>query len=386
MSKSNVVVQGFCDDQFSEVREAFEENFHERHEVGASFALTVEGEFVVDLWGGHRDAERQHAWDNDTIVLVYSTTKTMTFICALLLVEQGLLDIDAPVREYWPEFFAGGQDVRVKHVMSHSAGLPGFEEPFSGADQLNWSLCCENLANATPIWEPGSQSGYHGLTQGFLIGELVRRISGKTIGTFFKDEVGLGSKTGADFHIGVDPGDFGRIADLIPPTEPFPWLIAGGEPNEAVDSISVRSDEEEAVEASKAAVALMATPEWRMAEIPAANGHGNARGIVQAQTALANNGSAFGVRLFSEATCRLAGKPLISGVDRILGEEMTFAFGYGIVEGKLLWGGLGGSIAVVDQANRACYAYAMNQMGNQMLFDDRATLLGLAVDKAIAAI
>ena len=291
-------VHGFCDERCARVREAFERNFAEQGEVGASFGATVEGEFVVDLWGGHADLARTRSWEEDTIVNVYSTTKTMSFLTALVLADRGQLDFHGMVTDYWPEYGQNGKgNTEVRHFLSHSAGVPGFDPALTAAEQLyDWDACIENLAAQAPWWEPGTQSGYHAITQGFLIGELVRRIDGRTIGAWFRDEIA--GPLGADFHIGVPPSEFGRVAEMIPDDSPVDPAFSELPP----DSIPAR------VFGSAAAdTVAVNTDGWRQAELPAAGGHGNARGVVRAQTPLANDGSAFGVDLLSPA--RLPGHP-----------------------------------------------------------------------------
>ncbi len=197
-------VEGYCDERFAKVRDAFALNFSESGDVGASFAATLEGEYVVDIWGGYQDDARTRPWREDTIINVYSTTKTMTFLSALILADRGQLDLDSPVAQYWPEFAAKGKELLpVKHLLSHAAGLPGFSRPFTTEELYDWDFACADLANQAPWWEPGTQSGYHAITQGYLIGEVVRRITGQSMGAFFKAEVA--DKVGADFQIGVDP-------------------------------------------------------------------------------------------------------------------------------------------------------------------------------------
>ena len=167
-------IHGHCDERFSDVLKAFEENFKHNNEVGACFAATLEGEFVVDIWAGHQDQARTRPWDENTIINVYSTTKTMTFLSALMLADRGLLDLDAPVYKYWPEFAAEGkQGVLVKHLLAHSAGLPGFSHRLTTAELYDWDYACADLAGQASWWETGTQSGYHAITQGFLIGEVI---------------------------------------------------------------------------------------------------------------------------------------------------------------------------------------------------------------------
>jgi len=369
-------IEGFCDDRFARVRDAFEANFTERGDVGACFAVTLDGEFVVDLWGGYQDAARSRPWAEDTIINVYSTTKTMTFLCALMLADRGELNLDAPVADYWPEFAAGGKEqVLVKHFLSHSAGLPGFSRTLSSEELYDWDLCCADLAAQSPWWTPGSQSGYHAITQGYLIGELVKRIAGRSLGTYFRDEIA--GPLNADFHIGVDPSDFPRIADLIEAVETAPILEADPEsiPGRVFGGLDSTPES-------------TASAGWRQAEIPAANGHGNARSVVRAQTPLANGGKAFGVELLSAAGCARALEPQTDGQDLVLGLPIRFAMGYALPTdavpvgpnpNTLWWGGAGGSTITVDTDAHLCFSYVMNQMDNYIVGDPRGASLAAAV-------
>lgn len=376
-------IHGHCDERFSKVRDVFVENFIERCDVGASFAATVEGEFVVDLWGGYQDIARRRPWQKDTIVNVYSSTKPMASICALMLADRGQLDLEAPVANYWPEFAHNGKDsVLVKHLMSHSAGLPGFSRAITTEELCDWDFCCSDLAAQATWWEVGSQSGYHVITQGYLIGEVVRRITGQSIGQYFKTEVA--DKLDADFHIGVAPGDFGRIADLVAAPEETPVV--------EMDSESIPG---------RALAGLDLSPEaagsagWRQAEIPAGNGHGNARSIVRAQTAMANSGSAFGVELLSEAGCAKALELQTEGLDLVLGIPVKYALGYALRSAgfpvspnpnTLFWGGNGGSTVLVDTDARVCSSYVMNQLDNFMIPGPRGQALSNAVYESLAAL
>ena len=213
MTTKAVEVHGRCDERFSPVRDAFARNFEEFGEVGAAVAVTIDGKPVIDLWGGVTDKDTMNPWQQDTIVTVYSTTKGMTTICAHRLVEQGLLDLSAPVAEYWPEFAqAGKAEVPVHMLLSHRVGLPTVSDKLPEGAAFDWETMTDALARQKPFWEPGTRHGYHGLTFGWLVGEVVRRISGKSLGTFFRDEVAL--PLGLDFHIGVDPKHDARVATI----------------------------------------------------------------------------------------------------------------------------------------------------------------------------
>ncbi len=360
-------IQGTCHADFTAVREAFEDNFRERGDVGASVAVTYQGEYVVDLWGGHRDVAGTEPWEQNTIVNVYSTTKTMAALSLLLLADRGDVDLYQRVSRYWPEFACNGKEAtEVRHFLSHSAGLSGMDEPMSLEDTYDWEKMVTALAAQAPWWEPGTASGYHALTQGYLIGEVVRRVTGQSLGTFFRKEIA--EPLGADFHIGTGPEHFHRIAELVPPPA---GPASGAEPG----SIAARTFGNPPVSADAAK-----TASWRQAEIPAANGHGNARSVVRAQTAVANLGSAFGTRLLSEAGARRVFDEQINGTDLVLGVPVRFGMGYGLTsevmpmgpnEHIAYWGGWGGSSIVVDQDARLCVSYVMNRMAPDLMGDLR---------------
>ncbi|MCZ6656531.1 MAG: serine hydrolase [Gammaproteobacteria bacterium] len=361
-------IHGTCDPKFEKVKTLFEENFAERDDVGASVAVSVEGEYVVDLWAGFRDRAKTLPWEEDTIVNVYSTTKTMAAITALLLADRGELDFYAPVKKYWPEYAQNGKEnTEVRHFMSHSAGLSGMDEPMVGDDVYDWEKMVDALARQAPWWEPGTASGYHALTQGHLIGEVVRRITGRSIGQFFKEEIA--EPLGADFHIGTGPEHYHRIGELVPPDSASPAADADE------DSIAARTFKNPAVNANASG-----TDGWRQAEIPAANGHGNARSVVRVQTLVANLGTAFGKRLMSEAGCRVIFDEQSNGKDLVLGVPIRFGMGYGLTSDEMpmgpneniaYWGGWGGSTAVIDQDARMCVSYVMNLMEANLMGDVR---------------
>ncbi|SVC93737.1 uncharacterized protein METZ01_LOCUS346591, partial [marine metagenome] len=205
-------IQGTCDPGYEAVGDAFEKNF-DLGDLGATCAVVVDGETVVDLWGGTADIDGDRTWERDTIVNVWSTTKTMTALCVLMLHDRGVLDVDQPVADVWPEFAENGKEaVLVRHILSHSAGLPGFDAPIDEDQLFDWDYACARLASQAPWWEPGTKSGYHSVTQGWLLGEVLRRVDGRTMGTFFAEEVA--GPIGADFHIGLADEHFSRVAEL----------------------------------------------------------------------------------------------------------------------------------------------------------------------------
>ena len=374
-------VDGFTQDRFAPVREAFAANLASGADVGASFCATLEGETVVDLWGGWADEERTRPWARDTIVNVYSTTKTMTALTALLLADRGELDFDAPVARYWPQFAAAGkQDVKVSHLMSHSAGLSGWKEPLAKDDLYDWEKATALLAAQAPYWEPGTAPGYHALTQGYLVGEVVRRITGKSLGTVFREEIA--EPLGADFHIGLPASEDDRVAHLIPP--PPGASIADRSESELQKNMASNPPID---------VAETRTRAWRGAEIPAAGGTGNARSVAQVHAILASGGVAQGKRFMSEAGCRKALEVQVEGQDLILGMPARFGMGFGLAgamplpnPNTIFWGGYGGSLVIIDMDARTTFAYAMNKMAPTTTGDMRAFGLAMAMWSAMDAI
>ena len=274
-------INGTCDARFEAVRESLFKSIDSGGDLGASVAVLVDGEPVVDIWGGHVDEARSAPWQRDTITNVWSTTKTMTFLCTLMLADRGELDFFAPVSRYWPEFAANGKAaVEVRHLMAHTAGLSGFTQPMRAEDLADWEKCTSALAAQEPWWDPGTASGYHAVTQGYLIGEVVRRITGDTIGTWFAAEVA--APLGADFHIGLPAPEDTRVSPVVPPE--MPDLVAL-DPSD----IAVRTFSNPPIDASMAN-----TEWWRRAEIPAANGQGNARSVAAIQSIITGGGQARG--------------------------------------------------------------------------------------------
>ena len=374
-------IHGTCDERFDGVRDVLAASIDRGTDVGASVAVTVDGEFVVDIWGGALDVEGQEPWERDTITNVWSISKTMTSLCALILADAGELDTDAPVSRYWPEFAAGGKADRVlvRHVLGHTAGLSGWSEPLTVDDLYDWEKVTSLLAAQEPWWEPGTASGYHAVTQGFLIGEVARRITGQTIGEFFRDNVA--KPLGADFHIGLDPAEFARVGNVIPPAPLDEAVIAGA------SDMAVRTLGNPLLDGSESW-----TPAWRRAEIPAANGHGNARSVAAVQAVLANGGQVGGVRLLSAAGCERVLEEQAYGTDLVLGSPVRFGLGFGLSSAEMpisatgracYWGGWGGSVVLVDMDAHMSFAYVMNRMEQGIVGDDRGLGLGLAVYLAL---
>ena len=374
-------IHGHADPRFAGVRDAFAANFARGEDVGASVAVTLGGELVVDLWGGHADAAKTRSWQRDTIVNVYSTTKTMTALCALLLADRDELDLAEKVAHYWPEFAANGKaDITVAQLLAHSAGLSGFAEPVAAADLYDWDKATALLAAQAPFWAPGTAIGYHAITQGYLVGEVVRRITGKSLGTFFRDEIA--GPLGADFHIGLAASEDDRVAELLPPP-----------PGGSIADITSRPLTVNMATNPPINPRDTRTRAWRAAEIPAANGHGNARSVALVQALLANGGVVGGKRLLSEAGARRALEPQIKGEDMVLGGPAHFGLGFGLNGGAVplphdeccYWGGYGGSIIIIDMKTRSTIAFMMNKMASTTVGDMRGYGLAMVTWQALAA-
>ena len=371
------LVEGTTTSKFEGLREHLETSIINGDDVGASVAIFHHGELVCDLWGGYADEARTAPWERDTLVNVWSTTKTMNFLVALMLSDRGELDFEERVSIYWPEFAANGkEDIEVHHLMNHTAGLSGWSDPITPEDLADWDLCVEDLAGQAPWWEDRSVSGYHALTQGYLIGEVVRRITGTTIGQFFKSEVA--DVLGADFFIGLPESEEHRVSLVIPPL--VPEELPPGR-----DSIRRRTLTSPLLSASAPLHRW-----WRAAEIPAANGHGNARSVATIQQIISNNGHAQGHRFFSETTGNKIFDVRVSGVDQVLDFDINFGLGYGLASSAVplgpracYWGGFGGSIIIMDQDLNLTVAYMMNKMQIGLVGDTRGP--AIAFNAAIAA-
>ncbi|MFN3255503.1 MAG: serine hydrolase domain-containing protein [Ilumatobacter sp.] len=371
---------------FEAVRDAFAANWELQGEVGASVSATVGGETVVDLWGGTAtfdDGERD--WESDTIINVWSTTKTMSFLCCLLLADRGELDLAAPVATYWPEFAANGKEqIATRHIMGHTAGLSGWDEPLTMDDLLDHDKLVALHAAQAPWWEPGSASGYHAISQGYLLGEIVKRVSGRSLGTFFADEIA--GPLDADFHIGTGPELDHRVAHVIPPA-----FGLGQDPDAAEidrDSIAWRTLSNPATDA-----AFSSTIPWRRAEVPAAGGHGNARSVAAIHTLTANGGSVGGQQIISPDGLERIFDVQAEGMDLVvLGTDLRLGMGFGL-PGPMLplpnprtcyWGGWGGSLAIVDMDLGLSFSYVMNRMESSLTGDLRGAGVLLAMYGALA--
>ena len=377
-------IRGCCDRRFSAVKEAFASNFRIGGDVGASFAATIDGEFAIDIWAGYADADRTRPWERDTLACLYSTTKAMTALCALILVDRGQLDLDAPVARYWPEFGqAGKEDIPVKYLLSHQSSLAGIDERIPVEALLDWQRVVGLLAAQKPWWLPGTKCGYHALTQGSLVGEVIRRIADRTVGKFLREE--LAYPLQADCHIGLGQELDFRVAEMIPPPIWQPgdprYAVSGSLPEMSQKAMFPLIDQDNPVAVSRSRA-------WRAAEIPSGNGYGNARSIARLASVLAC-GEVDGTWLLTSPTIERAFQEQCHGTDVILGLPIRWALGFALASKgmpfgsnprTLFMGGGGGSAVVVDHDARLSLAYVMNNcIGSAIEGDDRAMALGRAL-------
>jgi CubicO group peptidase (beta-lactamase class C family) len=367
-------IHGTCDDRFAQVREVLSDNLDAGNDLGASVAVYLAGEPMVDIWGGHLDAEKTQPWERDTIINVWSTTKTMAALCCLVLADRGDLDLHGAVATYWPEFAAGGKaDIEVRHLLSHTAGLSGWAEPITIEDLYDWDKATSMLAAQEPWWTPGTASGYHAITQGYLVGEVVRRVTGQSIGSFFAEQIA--GPLEADFHIGTPAACDTRVAPVIPPP-PTAELLGTLDPS----SPAARTFGNPVLDASASFDVA-----WRRAEIPAANGHGNARSVAAVQSVLACGGELNGLRLLSASGCEAVFEEQSNGTDLVLGVPVRFGMGFGL-SGDLMpigaracfWGGWGGSLIIADLDTKLVVSYVMNRMESGLVGDLRGGGIAMA--------
>jgi CubicO group peptidase (beta-lactamase class C family) len=377
-------LQGVSDPRFDRLREAIEANLANGTEIGLSLCVDVDGESIVDVWGGWRDRERTVAWTEDTIVNVWSTTKAVTSLAVLMLVDQGDLDVYAPVTKYWPEFGQNGKEaVEVRHLLSHTSGVSGWELPFAPEQMFDVATSTAKLAGQAPWWEPGSAAGYHANNFGHLNGELVRRVTGKTLGQFVAEEIA--APLNADFHIGLADEDVQRVATIYgPPTTTLPaprddvaadWPI---QRKTLAGCFTVPSRGNDA--------------DFRRAEIGATNGHGNARALARMLAAVSNGGTSQGVQLLSPDTIDLIFDVQSDGVDLVLALPLRWGIGFALesagvpyVRGSrtCFWGGWGGSMGIMDVERHVTIGYAMNQMQPATLGSDVAAQYISLIDEAL---
>jgi CubicO group peptidase (beta-lactamase class C family) len=393
-----MTVQGECDARFGAVREEFERNFRERGEVGAAVCVTAEGRTVVDLWGGLADRRTGRPWGRDALTVVWSCTKGAVALCAHVLASRGRLDLDAPVARYWPEFAQGGKEaIPVRLLLSHQAGLPAVCAPIRPGGLYDWDYLTGLLAAEPPFWPPGTRQGYHAVTFGHLVGEVVRRVAGTDLGAFFRAEVA--GPLGLDFHLGLPEEDEARVAptlraDPVPPGE-VPWRFlraAAADPN-GVQALIVRNTGRRPGDHD--------SREAHAAVLPSQGGVSSARGLAGLYAPLALGGAAHGVRLVDEGTLGdMQAVSSASAVDAVLLVGLRFSLGFmkssdnrrappgardSLILSEAAFGhaGMGGSLGFADPAARLSFGYAMNKQGRGVLLNERGQGLVDAVYRAL---
>ena len=373
-----VEIAGFAQPSYGAVKDAFAANFADDLELGARFCLVAAGEVVVDLWAGHADRARARAFDETTLTPVFSTTKAVASLLIARLVDAGKLDYGQRVAELWPQFGqAGKQDITVEQVMSHQAGLSGFPGEMDPALWFDWEAVCARLAAMAPLWPPGSASGYHPITFGYLAGEIFRRVDGRTMGTALRED--LAGPFGLDLWIGLPDAEHHRAADLQRPN----GLPNFGEINAATKAAFLTP---------WSSPAGRGQAEWRRAEIPSANGHATAPALARLMGALANDGWLDGETILSPALIAEASRERIYGQDLVLPFVMSWGAGFMRNSAVKVWGpgeqtfghsGWGGSCAFADPETGLAGAYVMNKQSTDLIGDARARRL---IEAAYAAL
>lgn len=376
------MINGYCDPRFEQVRQLLTDNVESGGEIGVSLYVNVEGEDVIDLWGGWRDRDHTARWDEHTVVNVFSGSKPITSLAMLMLIERGLLDIDATVAEFWPEFAqAGKANVLVRDLMGHTAGLPGWDPPFTYLDALNISESTARLAAQEPWWEPGTRGSYHASTFGHLMSELFFRASGEQLSEFIAREIA--GPLNADFILGMNDSDFGRTATVYPSPEesgpskpPRSENDDAGEPSE-IDVLSLRTRAGSFGGTMGDPFTVFNSPDWRRTKFAGSSGHANGRGLGLIASVLSLGGESHGVRLLSSETIDLIFREQANGIDAYYKKPIRWGVGYALApryekeRGPLpflrpgaktaYWYGTGGSLALADVEKRVAIGYAMNR-------------------------
>ncbi len=368
----SVSINGSCSPRFARVREAFEANFADHGEIGAGFAIVQDGELVANLWGGYADKARQRPWAHDTLTNVWSTTKGVAAICFAMLADRGKLFYEDAVARYWPEFAANGKaSITIAQLLSHQAGLCGFVDPVTMEVIYDQAQAEALLAAQAPLWQPGTQAGYHAVTHGVLANALFRRIEGRTLAEFVRAELAIAH--GLDLFIGLPDSEAHRASELVAP----PTLAS-------TDANPVSSPIQQAALANPVLDPLWAnTRPWRLAPLPSVNGFANASSLARLYGAMANAGRLDGNQLLGGDAIRAATAVRIEGQDAVLGVHGRWAAGllrniegiYGDRESAYGHSGWGGSFAFSDPERRLGVSYVMNAMGHNLIGDPRGMAL-----------
>ena len=366
---SSPEIHGRTTSAFAAVKDVFAENFEGGEEVGASFSATLEGETVVDPWAGHADAARTKDWQSNTLINVWSTTKGITALAVAMLVDRGQMRYRDNVAQYWPDFAqAGKSDITIGQLMSHQAGVCGLREPTTVEDYYDWDKMVRRLAATKPFWTPPVGSGYHAVTFGWLAGELVRRVDGRSLGTFVQEEIC--QPLGADLFIGLPESEEPRVAEMCA-TKGAAGVAGLGQTDETISG-AIANPKSDAMWANDRA--------WRGAEIPSVNAQTNAKALARIYAALANGGTVDGVRLLGKDAIKRATAEQCKGADKVLGIDMRWGCGwmlnlygmYGPNDASFGHAGWGGSVGFADPTANVSVGYAMNNMAANLLADRRS--------------
>jgi CubicO group peptidase (beta-lactamase class C family) len=388
-------VSGFYDPKFQDVAEEFVKNFELRGEVGASVCLNVEGETLLDLWGGYRDPAAQTPWGKDTLSLVFSCTKAATALCVHKLIDQGEIALDAKVSQYWPEFSQNGkQNVTVRMMLNHSAGLPAFREPIKEGGYYDWDYMIERLSVEAPFWEPGTRNGYHMISFGWTVGELVRRVSGISLGRYFKDN--FADPLGLDYWIGLPQEHEERVARMIPHVP-----SVGDMPTTFITNMMTKPASIQHLCFLNSGNYQPNSREAHAAQIGGGGGIANARALAGLFAPLANGGSLNGVTLLSrDHIAMMSAVSVATMEDATLLIPTRFALGFmksmdnrqrstGELEtaiiGDKAFGhvGAGGSIGFADPECQLGFGYSMTKMGTGLMLNERGQILVDTVYKTL---
>jgi CubicO group peptidase (beta-lactamase class C family) len=387
-----MMIHGLCEPRFQAVQDEFERNFQERGEVGASVCVILDGDTVVDLWGGLADHHAGTPWERNTIGLVWSCTKGAVALCAHILIARGLLDLDVPVAQYWPEFSQAGKDaIPIRLLLDHQAGLPALRAPLRPGGLYDWTYMVEQLAAEKPFWPPGTRQGYHASTFGHLVGEVVRRISGKDVGTFFREEVA--GPLGLDFHLGLPAEHEGRVAasirpDLPPRGEPpSRYLSQANRDPHSIQALTVKNT------GRYPRARDYESRQAHQAILPSQGGITNARGLAGLYAPLALGGVWKDVRLVdAETLAQMIAVSSASAIDATLLVGLRFSLGFmkssdnrrgppgaqdSLILSEEAFGhpGMGGSLGFADPRARMSFGYTMNKQGRGVLLNERGQSL-----------
>ena len=363
-------VKGQCNEQFGRVKDLFQELHTSGKEKGSSYAVYKDGEAIIDIWSGYSDADETKPWERNNLATVWSTTKGVAAITCALAVERGLLDYSEKVSYYWPEFSVNGkEDITVEMLLSHQAGICGAQTDEVN-DYYDQELMASKLANMKPIWEPGTASGYHSMTFGWLTTELIKRVTGKTLGVYFREEIG--NDRDIDFYIGLPESEENRVAEMIPFSKEDNNQNKNAEPNDA----------QKASGSGPNLLKPQNTRAWRAAEIPSANGQGSAYGLAKLYSLIVPSDPS--LKILKDSTVDAMTRSRIEGRDMVLGVVTRWGAGFIMNKHKVIYGpveesfghsGFGGSCAFGDPKNKLGISYVMNKMKNNAAGDGRSIAL-----------